>query len=130
MDRNDLMKRIKGALQRRSGKAWSVIGGRGTAYGWIKIAAPPARMTWGYRRKEGKTPSSPGDWTNNWEAYDRGEPGHGMSPEDQAELVALLGKDRIHHQGESIPAGSDYYQEYLDRAEGREPARVGVPYWD
>ena len=32
------------------------------------------------------------------------------------------------HQGESIPAGHDYYREYVDRAEGR--GVIGRPYWD
>lgn len=45
-DRNAVIARIKSALQRRSGKSWSVTGGRGTAWGWITIDAPPTRRTW------------------------------------------------------------------------------------
>lgn len=48
MDRNETIKRIKDALKRRSGKPWSVTGGRGTAWGWITIDAPPARTVYGY----------------------------------------------------------------------------------
>jgi hypothetical protein len=61
---------------------------------------------------------------------DDGAFGH-MGPEDRAELKKLLGlADEVHHQGISIPAGHDYYREYIDRAEGREPKDIGVPYWD
>ena len=102
MDRKETIKRIGKALKDRSGKPWSVTGGRGTAWGWITIDAPPKRRT---------------------------NDGH-MTIEDQEELAKLLGRDRIHHQGVSIPAGNDYYIEYIDRAEGRPPSVVGEPYWD
>ena len=29
-----------------------------------------------------------------------------------------------------FPAASDYYQEYIDRATGRTPSVIGIPYWD
>ncbi len=54
-----------------------------------------------------------------------------MGPDDRAELGKLLGLGRdAHHQGESIPASNEYRQEYVDRAEGREPAARGTQYWD
>ena len=54
-----------------------------------------------------------------------------MSAAECAELAHLLGLSRpCHFQGESIPASHDYYREYIDRAEGREPAVDGKPYWD
>ncbi|HET9189822.1 MAG TPA: hypothetical protein VFN69_04540 [Rudaea sp.] len=102
-NRNETIARIRTALRKRSGKAWSVTGGRGTAYGWITISAPPAR---------------------------RVQPFDYLSEADGAELAQLLGKDRIHCQGESIPDSHDYYREYVDRAEGRAPAVYGRPYWD
>ena len=43
MDRSEAIERIRKALKRRSGKTWSVTGGRGTAWGWIHVSAPPAR---------------------------------------------------------------------------------------
>ena len=50
MDRNETIKRIRTALRKRSGKAWSVKGGRGTAWGWIQIDAPPSRRNFdGYQ---------------------------------------------------------------------------------
>lgn len=39
MDRASVIARISAALKRRSGKRWSVTGGRGTAYGWLNITA-------------------------------------------------------------------------------------------
>ena len=53
-----------------------------------------------------------------------------MSPAERAELARLLGLERVHTQGESIPASSAYYAEYIDRAEGRTPATFGTQYWD
>jgi hypothetical protein len=101
-DRDATIKRIRAALKERSGKSWSVSGSRGTSWGWITISAPPARRVDGY-----------------------------VSEAEQAELGELLGLGRpAHHQGEDIPAGSDYRREYIDRAEGREPSVCGTPYWD
>jgi hypothetical protein len=102
MDRNEAIAQIKQSLKARSGKTWSVTGGRGTAYGWIEIhVAPKSRNEFGY-----------------------------MSDTDRAALATLLGLDSVHQQGVSVPAGSDYRQEYVDRAAGRAPSKVGKPYWD
>ena len=106
MDRNSAIKEIRTALRRRSGKSWSVTGGHGTAWGWIRITAPPKRLVNG-----------------------------SMTDEDRIELSKLLGLETVafvavHSQGESIPNSSAYYQEYIDRANGREPSVRGRPYWD
>lgn len=101
-DRNAAIAAIRAALRRRTGRAWSVTGGRGTAWGWIRISAPPARRT---------------------------DDGYISAP-DRADLARALGLDYVHQQGVSIPAAHDYRTEYVDRAEGRAPSRVGVPYWD
>jgi hypothetical protein len=104
MDRDEAITEIKAALRRRSGKTWSVTGGRGTAWGWITIQAPPSRRT---------------------------EPYGYMSDEDCAELGKLLGLDKpCHNQGESIPASSQHYREYVDRAQGKTPSVIGQVYWD
>lgn len=127
-DRDETIKRIKTALQRRSGKQWSVTGGRGTAWGWITIDAPPSRRTWGNRLK---ADASPAQLPEDYEEYDTGQPGGYMSPAERAELAELLGLDRpVHFQGQSIAASGDYYREYIDRAEGKTPAAIGQPYWD
>src|SRR5262245_34845329 len=98
---DELVRRIKAALERRSGLKWSVTQKtRGSDYGWLRITAPPRR------RIEGC-----------------------LSPEDHQRLSALLGKE-VGPQGASVPSADDSYQEYLDRAEGREPSVLGVPYWD
>ena len=101
MDRNEAISRIKAALKARSEKRWSVKGGRGTSWGWITIDAPPSRI---------------GCFSE-------------LTPADQQELSELFGV-KVHQQGISIPAGSDYYAEYVDRAEGRTPAICGEQYWD
>ena len=125
MDRNETIKEIRTALKRRSGKSWSVTGGRGTAWGWIKIDAPEKRKTARFRLKEGMS-----DWPENYEEIETGEPGHHMTPADRAILGSLLNLDSVHYQGISIPASNDYYQEYIDRANGRTPEKFGKQYWD
>ncbi len=126
-DRDETIKRIKTALQKRSGKSWSVTGGRGTAWGWITIDAPPARRTWGHRLKAGSVTDRPEDY----EEYDAGKIGGYNSPADRAELAKLLGFEvPVHFQGVRIAASSEHYQEYIDRAEGRTPTAIAQAYWD
>ncbi|MEW6775057.1 MAG: hypothetical protein AB1405_02075 [Bdellovibrionota bacterium] len=103
MDRNEAIREIKAALKRRSGRAWSVTGGRGTAWGWITIHALPSR---------------------------RVEPCDYMSDQDRTELAKLLALDRVDQQGVSIAAADDFRREYVDRANGRPPSVIGKPYWD
>lgn len=100
MDRNEAIAKIKAALKARTKTRFSVTGGKGTAYGWIHIDAMPSREKAGF-----------GDV-------------------DRQELATLLGLASVHPQGLSIPAGIDYRDEYVARAEGRTPERFGVPYWD
>ena len=127
MNRNETIKAIKAALQKRSGKAWSVTGGRGTAWGWITIEAPPRRCTWSHRLKAGAVTDRPEDY----EEYDTGETGRMMSPADRAELGQLMGFGKpCHSQGVSIAASDDYYEEHLARARGEQPAKIAQPYWD
>jgi hypothetical protein len=116
MDRDEAIARIRKALKQRSGKAWSVTGGRGTAWGWIRIDAPPARRI--YNHAGALLPTG------------QRECGY-MSLEDRQELARLLGKDgAVLSQGDNIPAGGDYYEEYLARAEGRPIEKFGHQYWD
>ena len=126
MDRNEAILRIRAALKRRSGKAWSVKGGTGTAWSWIKIDAPPARQTWVY-----VLPPGAPDVPESYVEEDGREPGRGhMSPAERKELAALLGLERVHFQGESVPASTRHRWEYVDRAEGRAPRVIGEQYWD
>jgi len=125
--RNAVIGTIKRALRRRSGKAWSVRGHRGSAWGWITICAPPARCTWhheptGEHDEHGLTVYAS---VNDPSLF-----GH-MGPADCAELATLLGLSKpVHCQGETIPASTAYYREYVDRAEGRTPSVQGTQYWD
>ena len=93
---------LKSTLKARSGKSWSVTGGRGTAYGWINITSLPSRQV----------------------GFDY------MSPEDKAELATLLGLETVHQQGYSIAASSAYYREALQRAAGLAVTKIAQPYWD
>jgi len=113
--REEAIRRIRTALKARTGRTWSVTGGRGTAWGWIRISAPTARLV---------CSSDCGVPCQHHRGY--------MSTDDQALLALALGKSErgVHCQGESIPASSAYYREYIDRAEGRTPSAVGTPYWD
>lgn len=102
IDRDEAIRRIRGALRARTGRTWSVTAGRGTTWGWVTIHAPPAR---------------------------RGEYGT-MTGEDCALLAQALGLPFVHDQGAQVPDASDYRAEYVDRAEGRAPAVTGAPCWD
>ena len=108
-DRDETITTIRDALRQRSGKAWSVKGGRGTAWGWITIDAPPKRKT------------------ANW---DGDGPGSQMTLADREELAQLLDLPHPIHQSEHIPSGDDYRAEYIDRAQGRTPTQYGMQYWD
>ncbi len=100
-ERDDAIRIIRAELKRRSGRAWSVTGGRGTAWGWIRITAPP-------RRRDG------------W----------GMTEEDRGDLADLLGLEWVNGGGVSIPASSGHRIEFVDRARGRTLSTRGVQYWD
>jgi hypothetical protein len=59
LTRAAVIRRIRAALKRRSGKDWSVTGGRGTGYGWLTIDAPPMRRTWQWMQVKGTDRPSP-----------------------------------------------------------------------
>jgi hypothetical protein len=127
-DRNAIMKAIRVALQRRTGRTWSVTGGRGTAWGWLKIDAPPKRRKWLWVDNGRK--GADGEVAYDYVFSPDAEYGH-MSHADQETLRKALGLTaEVHHQGVSIPSGSNYWTEYFDRAEGREPRSFGKQYWD
>lgn len=87
----DAVRAIRAALHARSDRQWSVRNDRGTAYGWLTISAPPARLL-----------------------------GGAMSDDDRAELSRLLGVE-VHHQGANVEPSQRSYREWIARAEGRTP---------
>lgn len=112
LSRSDAIGLIREALERRSGKKWSVTGGRGTAWGWITITSPPAR-----RVSSDGTPQEGRNWY--------------MSESDCRELGELLGLDApAHCQGVSIPDASDYRRVYVERALGVARVSHAERYWD
>lgn len=125
LDRNTVIKALKHNLEARSGKKWSVTGGRGTAYGWITIDAPPARRTWHHREVAGGAIPIYEDYNDPSHQYE----GH-AGPEDRAELAKLLGIETVHSQGVSIASSNEYYREYLQRSAGQTPSKIAQPYWD
>lgn len=125
MTRDEAIQRIRKALKKRSRKSWSVKGGLGTAWGWITITAPPRRCTGMYQLIDGRD-----DEPENYKYVNGTETGQHISVEDRKELAKLLGFESVHFQGVSIAASSDYRNEYVDRAEGREPSVIGQQYWD
>lgn len=128
--RDETIKAIRTALKARSGKAWSVTGGTGTAWGWIRIDAPPARRTAHWVPVAEVADPNPAHVRNDYVNLDTGVKEHGhITPADATELAKLLGKDSIHFQGESVPSSSAHYAEYIARAEGKS-ATVTPPYWD
>ena len=100
MTREEAIARIRDALRRRSGRAWSVTGGSGTSYGWITISAQPRRLVNGC-----------------------------ISDSDRAELSRLLG-ETVHNQGAQVPASHEHRREYCVRALTGHAATVAEPYWD
>jgi hypothetical protein len=88
--------RIRNGLKSRSKLAWSVK--INPADGWVVIAAPPKRMVKG-----------------------------AMTEDDRRELAKLMGSGaHIHSQGLTLAPTGGFFEEYVDRANGREPATRGV----
>jgi hypothetical protein len=100
-NRNSTILAIKAALKDR-GLRYSVTGGRGTSWGWLHIDLLPSVYK-------------------------------SLDDDGRKKAYRKLGDDFGEAQGYdqiSVPAGSDYYREYIDRAKGLQPAVLGVPYWD
>lgn len=133
LDRDDAIKLIREALKRRSGKTWSVRGDRGTAWGWITIAAPPARRV-GHKPNPAYGDINVYRTDVPMEVDDPDAPKEKRwytSEADCEELQRLFGLSRpVHCQGISIPAASDYRRFYVAAARGLEPIGDPQPYWD
>lgn len=114
MTRNEAIRRIRAGLKKRSGHVWSVTGGRGTAYGWLTIDAPPSLRRW----------DSAGT-TRTGQEY--GYPSLGT----RIALQRLMGENHPARQGYSIPASTAHYLEAVERAEtGAFTGKPPEQYWD
>ena len=101
-DRNAVIVAIRHNLKERTGRKWSVTGGTGTSWGWIRIDAPPSRKG----------------------AVDT------MPMMDRDTLKWALGLESVHQQGVNIPASAAHRREFVERSLGRVPAKAAEPYWD
>jgi len=124
IDRDEAIKRIRKALTKKTGKSWSVTGGRGTAWGWITVSAPPRRRVWHTQIKP-FDPSLPGScWREIIKeipiAKDDPRRAYGYtSLDDCRELARAFGlknmPDGVHHQGLSI--NPDHREWYVAQVE-------------
>jgi len=112
IDRNEAIKRIRAALKAKTGTTWSVTGGRGTAWGWITVQAPPKRRVIHDQNPEWKS----WDLGCREPAYFEREPKDGeegwyTSDAECAVLGEAFGLHRpAHCQGVSIsPDSREYY---------------------
>jgi hypothetical protein len=94
---------MKKALKLRTGLSWRVRNSRGTAWGWVRIAAPSNR-------------AADGD--------------DELTEDDQLLLGLVLGQTRVHFQGESLPSGSCYKQHAMEMVCLMESNLVPETYWD
>ncbi len=121
IDRAVAIKLIRDALRRRSGKTWSVTGGRGTAYGWLSIMPMPSRRVCRHQFDGAECPTPEG--CEEHRRY--------MSDADCAELATLLGVEQVHYQGLSIPSGSADYRLWIARAQTGKSCGYRAPQsWD
>lgn len=110
--RDATIQAIRAALKRRSGKDWSVKGGRGSDWGWLRITAPLRRRV---RIHGDPFPEETAQ----------------VTLEDRTELAELLGfPGETDSPYRRVPDTPDYYREFIDRAEGRVPSVCGVWIWD
>lgn len=102
--------RIRAALERRSGRAWTVLveaGGRG----WLRITAPP-------ERRVADRVDVPLRRLQDGLAC--------LSLDDERELAGLLGLWPEYPQGVPVPPSVEFYWEFVDRAEaGRSERPAG-----
>lgn len=114
IDRNEAIKRIRVALKKRTGRPWSVTGGRGTAWGWITVQAPPKRRV-DHIQSETWDRANPDKLLFTEVAPPAGGNGLYTNLEDCAELAKIFSLDKlhIHAQGLSISPDSNEYYVYL-----------------
>ena len=138
-ERDDAIRIIRSELKRRTGKAWSVTGGSGSVWGWIRITVPPARRikslenpAW-HLEHECSTPTLHAEECSDTAPYlDGPAQRNGTMPwADVCELAVVLGLTPGQcYGGVSVPASRAHRVEYVDRARGLTPTHIAQPYWD
>jgi hypothetical protein len=134
MNRAEVIASIRENLRQRSGKAWSVTGGRGTGWGWLTIDAPPARRTWRHEITGEAFPDGPNGRPVPLEersAYFNDQPpGRGYTGlAERCELAALLDLSApVHCQGVSVPP--DSWNVYARKATGEAGVYEPEHNWD
>ena len=117
LDRSEACKRIRVALKRKTGKTWSVTGGRGTAWGWLTVAAPPKRRVCHAQNPRWEA----WDMTSQEPSYFERQPEEGetayYTSDADARLITKAFKlnRKVHFQGLQI--SPDEWEFYVQRAE-------------
>jgi len=117
LNRDETIERIRAALKKKTGKTWSVSGGRGTSWGWITVQAPPKRRVFH-------------DPNPKWEVWDlkceepryferlpkEGETGWYTSDAERQEIASAFGLDSpVHFQG--LMVSPEKYEFYVAAVE-------------
>lgn len=139
VDRSEVTKFIKANLKKRTGRDWSVTGGRGTAWGWLRIEAPKSRRVC-HDPNPAHEPFAPvGDpardelpWVERPPA--EGETAWYTSQEDRVVLAEALGIGLNQSSCQGVSISPDSWDFYMDRAENgppppAEPEEVEIPAW-
>lgn len=111
LDRKEVVKRIKAALKRKTGKSWSVHGGKGTSWGYITVEAPKSRRI-SYRENPDCADLFNAPWAERVIEYRSDGANYNTSLADRTELAAVFGLRRpVHHQGLQI--SPDNWERYV-----------------
>lgn len=118
LTRDEIIKRIKAALKAKTGRTWSVTGGRGTSWGWITVEAQPKdRVCHDENPAYDWRDPKPGISCSIDRKPNAGEIGYYTSEEDRKVLAQAFGLDRpVHHQGLSIsPDDRGWHLEQVEK---------------
>lgn len=130
--RPEVTKQIKQSLKERTGLTWSVTGNRGTAWGWLTIAAPKARrvmhdenpncdfMVNGSGGPVGSEQEHP--WIERPPRDD--ETAYYTSQVDREILAETLGIGMNQASSQGVSISPDNWDFYLDRAANGQPPVV------
>lgn len=92
-DRDLAIAQIRATLKRRTGRLWSVRGGRGTSWGWIRVSAPSDRIIDG--RHSDEDVSALAEIFEEPATNFRNANGFAISPPERRAVVLRISFDRI-----------------------------------